>query len=118
MDEDLTGRVRAVLTAKGELREVRMFGGLCFMLNGNMVGGVSKRGLLVRVGKEQHARALARPDARPMEMSGRPMAGYVVIDLPPREDRVLREWLELTVAFVHTLPAKPPRSAPRRVRAT
>jgi TfoX/Sxy family transcriptional regulator of competence genes len=115
--EDLAWRVRAVLTRKGELREVRMFGGLCFMLDGNMVAGTSKRGLLVRVGKEQHAAALARPDARPMEMSGRTMEGYVVIDPPPKEDRVLREWIELAVAFVRTLSAKPPKSRARRVSA-
>jgi TfoX/Sxy family transcriptional regulator of competence genes len=110
VDEDLVGRVRAFLAGNGALREVRMFGGLCFMLNGNMVAGTSNRGLLVRVGKEQHAGAVARPDARPMEMSGRMMAGYVVIDPPPKEDRVLREWLELAVAFVQTLPAKSPKS--------
>jgi TfoX/Sxy family transcriptional regulator of competence genes len=106
VDEDLAKRVRAVLAGSGELREVRMFGGLCFMLNGNMVAGTSKRGLLVRVGKEQHAPALARPDARPMEMSGRPMEGYGVIDPPPKDDRVLREWIELAVAFVQTLAGK------------
>jgi hypothetical protein len=83
-----------------------MFGGLCFMLNGNMVGGVSKRGLLVRVGNRQQAPSLARPDARPMEMSGRLMQGYVIIDPPPKEERVLREWLELAVAFVQTLPRR------------
>jgi TfoX/Sxy family transcriptional regulator of competence genes len=116
--EDLAERVRTALAGNGALREVRMFGGLCFMLNGNMVAGTSKRGLLVRVGKEQHARALARPDARPMEMSGRPMEGYVVIDPPPKEDRMLREWLELAAAFVQTLPAKPPKSSPERTRAT
>ena len=71
VDEDLAERVRAVLAGSGELWEVKMFGGLCFMLNGNMVAGTSRRGLLVRVGKEQHAPSLARPDARPMEMSGR-----------------------------------------------
>jgi len=87
-----------------------MFGGLCFMLNGNMVAGASKRGLLVRVGNEQHARSVARPDARPMEMSGRTMEGYVVIDPPPKEDRVLREWIELAIAFVQTLPPKPSKS--------
>jgi hypothetical protein len=108
--------VRArVLAGKGELREVKVFGGLCFMLRGNMVGGVSKRGLLVRVGKRQPAPSLARPDARPIEISGRLMEGYVVIDPPPKEERVLREWLELAVALVQTLPPKPPRSAPRRV---
>ena len=117
VDEDLAKRVRAVLAGNGELREIKMFGGRCFMLNGNMVAGTSKRGLLVRVGKEQHAPALARPDARPMEMSGRPMEGYVVIDPPPKGDRVLREWIELAVAFVQTLPAKPPKSSARRSRA-
>ena len=66
-----------------------------------------KRGLIVRVGKDQHSRALARADAKPMEMSGRPMAGYVFIDPPPRDERTLRDWLELGVAFVNTLPAKP-----------
>jgi TfoX/Sxy family transcriptional regulator of competence genes len=111
VDEDLAKRVRAVLAGSGEPREVRMFGGLCFMLNGNMVAGASKRGLLVRVGNEQHARSVARLDARPMEMSGCTMEGYVVIDPPPKEDRVLREWIELAIAFVQTLPPKPSKSS-------
>jgi TfoX N-terminal domain len=96
---------------------VKMHPGLCFMLNGNMVAGTSKRGLLVRVGEEQHARTLTRPDARPMEMSGRMMEGYVVIDPPPQDDRLLREWIELAVAFVRILPAKPPKSRARRANA-
>jgi hypothetical protein len=54
-----------------------MFGGLCFMLNGNMVAGTSNRGLLVCVGRDRHSDALARPGAKPMEMAGRPMAGYI-----------------------------------------
>ena len=54
LDENLAERIRAVLAGTGSVREVRMFGGLCFMLNGNMVAGASKRGLLVRVGKDQH----------------------------------------------------------------
>jgi len=116
LDEDLAEQMRAVLAGTGAVREVRMFGGLCFMLNGNMVAGTSKRGLLVRVGKDQHARALARPDAKPMEMSGRPMEGYVFIDPPPRDERMLRDWLELGVTFVNTLPPKSPRSKPRRTK--
>jgi len=71
-----------------------MFGGLCFRLDGNMVGGISKHGLLIRVGREQHGPALARPGARPIETSGRPVDGDVVIDPPPKEDRTLREWLD------------------------
>jgi TfoX/Sxy family transcriptional regulator of competence genes len=116
LNEDLAERIRAVLAGTGSLREVRMFGGLCFMLNGNMVAGTSKRGLLVRVGKDQHARALARPDAKPMEMSGRPMQGYVFVDPPPHDDQTLRDWLELAVAFVNTLPPKSSRSTPSRTQ--
>jgi TfoX/Sxy family transcriptional regulator of competence genes len=117
LDENLAERIRAVLAGTGSVREVRMFGGLCFMLNGNMVAGASKRGLLVRVGKYQHTRALARPDAKRMEMSGRPMEGYVFIDPPPRDEQTLREWLDLAVAFVNTLPAKSPRLRSRRAKA-
>jgi hypothetical protein len=70
----------------------------------------------VRVGKDQHARALARADANPMEMSGRPMEGFVFVDPPPRDERTLRDWLDLAVAFVNTLPSKPSRSKPRRTK--
>ena len=115
-DENLAGRMRAVLTGTGELREVRMFGGLCFMLNGNMVVGTSKRGLLVRVGKDRHADALARPGAKPMEMAGRPMEGYVFVDPAPPDERALRDWLELAVTFVKTLPAKPSKSKSGRTK--
>jgi TfoX/Sxy family transcriptional regulator of competence genes len=115
-DEELADRVRRALEGTGAVREVKMFGGLCFMLNGNMVAGTSRRGLLVRVGKDQHPQALTRPGAKPMEMSGRPMAGYVFVDPPPRDERALRDWLELGMAFVRTLPAKAPK--PKRPRGT
>ena len=75
VDEGLAERMRSALAGTGAVREVRMFGGLCFMLNGNMVAGTSKRGLLVRVGKEQQSAALARPGTKLMEMTGRPMEG-------------------------------------------
>ena len=118
LDEDLADRMRAVLAGTGTVREVRMFGGLCFMLNGNMVAGTSRRGLLVRVGKDRHAQALARPDAKPMEMSGRPMEGYVFIDPPPPDERGLRDWLELAVTFVNTLPPKLPKPKRRSGRTS
>jgi TfoX/Sxy family transcriptional regulator of competence genes len=70
LDEDLADRMRAVLAGTGTVREVRMFGGLCFMLNGNMVAGTSRRGLLVRVGKDRHAQALARPAQSPWRCRG------------------------------------------------
>ena len=110
LGEDLAARMRAVLAGAGAVREVRIFGGLCFMLNGNMVAGTSKRGLLVRVGTDRQPDALRRPDAKPMEMAGRLMQGYVFVDPTPQDERVLRDWLELAVAFVKTLPPKPPKS--------
>jgi TfoX/Sxy family transcriptional regulator of competence genes len=116
VDEDLAERMRAVLGATGALREVRMFGGLCFMLNGNMLAGTSKRGLLVRVGKDQHSDALARPGAKPMEMAGRSMEGYIFVDPAPRDERALRDWLELAIAFVETLPPKLPKSKSGRTK--
>jgi TfoX/Sxy family transcriptional regulator of competence genes len=115
-DEDLAARMRAVLAGTGTVREVRMFGGLCFMLDGNMLAGASKRGLLVRVGKDRECDALARPDAQPMAMTGRPMPGYVLVDPPPRDDETLRDWLALAVAFVTTLPAKVAKPPSRRRR--
>ena len=110
VDQELVAGMRAVLAGTGEVREVKMFGGLCFMLNGNMVAGASKQGLLVRVGPQRHAAALARPGAKAMERKGRPMPGYVFVDPPPREVEILRDWLELAVAFVGTLPPKLPKS--------
>src|SRR6516164_4351740 len=116
LDEDLAKRMRAVLTGAAAVREVRMFGGLCFMLNGNMVAGTSKRGLMVRVGKDQQPSALARPGAKRLEMTGRPMEGYIFVDPPPSEDRSLQDWLALAVAFVKTLPPKLPKSKPQRTK--
>ena len=113
VDEELAERMRAALAGAGDMREVRMFGGLCFMLNGNMVAGTSKRGMLLRVGKEQHAAALTRSNARPMEMTGRPMEGYVFVDPPPADERGLRDWLDLAVGFVRTLPPKAAKSRRR-----
>jgi TfoX/Sxy family transcriptional regulator of competence genes len=118
IDEDLAGRMRTVLAGIGAVREVRMFGGLCFILNGNMLAGTSKRGLLVRVGKARYAQALARAHVRPMEMTGRPMEGYIFVDPPPDDERALRDWLELAAGFVNTLPAKVPKAKPRRSKIT
>src|SRR5215472_543378 len=114
-DEDLAERVRAALAGTAGVGEVRMFGGLCFTLNGNMVAGASKRGLLVRVGKDRHGEALARPGAKPMEMKGQPVEGYIYVDPPPHDAPALRDWLDLAVAFVKTLPPRLAKS--RRSRS-
>ena len=106
-EPDLAANVRAALADAGAVREVKMFGGIGFMLNGNLIVGASKRGLLVRVGKDRQRDALARPGARPMVMRGRTMEGYVYVDPAALDTRKLRAWLQLARDFVQTLPAKP-----------
>ena len=101
----LADRLRAALPAKG-LSEQRMFGGIGFMLNGNMLVGTSKRGLLVRVGKERHDAALARPGARPMEMRGRTIAGYLFVDPAGLDDLALKSWIDLALVHARGLPPK------------
>lgn len=104
---DLEAAVRATLAAAREtIREVKMFGGTGFMLNGNLLAAVSRRGLLLRVGRERHAAALARPGARIVEMQGRQMQGYVSIDPATLTKSALGAWLEEAAAFVRTLPPK------------
>jgi TfoX/Sxy family transcriptional regulator of competence genes len=116
LDQDLAANVRAALTGSGGVREVKMFGGIGFMLDGNLVAAASRRGLLLRVGKDRQGDALARPGARPMEMRGRTMEGYVYVDPAVLDDRALRAWLRLALAFVQTLPPKPPGQKPKRTK--
>jgi TfoX/Sxy family transcriptional regulator of competence genes len=111
----LADRLRAALPAEG-LSEQRMFGGIAFMLNGNMIAVSSRRGLLVRVGKDAYDDALARPGARSMEMGGRVMAGYVFVDPAGLSDATLRDWLQLALAFVRTLPPKPSEAKSKRTK--
>ena len=105
-DYNLAASVRAALSGASTLREVKMFGGIGFMLNGNMIAAASKRGLLVRVGKDRQDDALARPGARPMVMRCRAMEGYIYVDPPVLNDDAVAAWLQLAHAFVQTLSPK------------
>ena len=113
-DADLAQRLRAAMPAGGRVSEVRMFGGLCFMLNGNMLCGVHKSELIFRVGKEQHTAALVRPGARPMDITGRPMAGFVFVDPARCDRRRLESWVALAGAYVGRLPVKQRKARPTR----
>ena len=105
-EQELAASVRAALEGAGTVREIRMFGGIGFMLNGNLIAGASKRGLLLRVGKDREGEALARPGVRTMEMRGRRMAGYIYIDLPALNNRAVFNWVQLAIPYVVTLPPK------------
>jgi TfoX/Sxy family transcriptional regulator of competence genes len=104
-DLELAGAVSSALSGVAGVTEVKMFGGIGFMLNGNLLVGASKRGLLLRVGKDRQSLALAQPSTRPMKMRGRVMEGYVYVD-PPVAPHAVREWVEMARAFVRTLPPK------------
>ncbi len=106
-DEKLADRVRAVVAGRDDINEKPMFGGLCLLAHGNMFAGIQGETLMVRVGKEAHDEAMGKPHARIMDFSGRPMRGYVYVDPPGiATEAQLREWIEFSLAFVDTLPAK------------
>ena len=107
-DESLAGRIRDILRGEGSLVEKRMFGGLAFMLSGNMCVGVLGDDLMVRCAPEETARLLREPGAREMDFTGKAMRGFVVIGPEvTRDPDGLAAWVERAVRFVRTLPAKP-----------
>ena len=114
-DEFLGGRVRTALSARTDVAEKRMFGGLTFMVGGNMCIGIIGDDLMVRVGPEGDAEALSQPHARPMDFTGRPMKGYVYVSPAGVEtDEILAAWVERAVAHATALPPKPARRPPAR----
>lgn len=116
VDEKLLTSVRAALGSEN-VREVKMFGGVGFMLHGNMVVAASARGLLVRVGLEAAPDALTRKGASAMVMNGRTMAGYIRVEPSALDARSIKAWVTLGRAFVDTLPPKAPRPSAKRTRA-
>jgi hypothetical protein len=106
-DEGLAQRIRELLSEQPGLVEKKMFGGIAFMLHGNMACGVLGDDLMVRVGPERHQPALDRPHTRPFDFTGKPMAGWVVVAAQGVEaDEALEEWVQQGVEFALSLPAK------------
>ena len=116
-DEALAERIRQALEGQDGIIEKKMFGGLAFMLGGNMVCGVVGNDLMARVGPDGHDSALSQPGARPMDFSGRPMRGMVYVGPEAHtRDETLREWIDRVLAFGISLPAKEAKSRPSRRR--
>jgi TfoX/Sxy family transcriptional regulator of competence genes len=107
-DEDLADRVRELISAEAGLTEQKMFGGLAFLINGNMSVGVSGQGgLMVRVDPEATDTLVAKPHARPFEMRGRSMRGWLRVDAEGvRTKRGLEPWVRRGVAYARSLPPK------------
>ncbi len=106
-NEQLAERVRAIVGDGPGLSERKMFGGIAFMLNGNMFCGITRDDLMVRVGPDRFEEALASPGARPMDFTGRPMKGMVFVGPEGyATDEQLRGWVEQTLEYARSLPAK------------
>ena len=115
-NEDLAGRVRAVLPRGEAVTERQMFGGLAFMLGGHMFCGIVKDALVARLGSEAADRALDQPHVRPMDFTGRPMKGMVFIDPPGLRGDALRPWVDAAAGYARGLPPKHPAPAARKRR--
>ncbi len=106
-DESLAERIRLLLKSRRGVSEKKMFGGLSFLVRGNMACGVVGSDLMVRVGPEGYDAALARAHAREMDFTGRPMKGMIYVEAKGlRSARQLETWVERGVAFARSLPEK------------
>jgi hypothetical protein len=107
-DETLAEKIREVLSESRGITEKKMFGGLCFLLHGNMLCGVdNKSRMMIRVGPEKYDDSLKLKHARPMTFTGRAMRGMLYIN-PEGTTRLdsVRKWVDLAKNFVSTLPKK------------
>ena len=106
-DESLANRIRNQLAGKKNVAEKKMFGGLTFMLQGNMCCGIMKDELLVRVGPTRYADALDQPHTQPMMFTGKPMKGIVLVGAQGcATEADLQAWVQRGVAFADSLPPK------------
>lgn len=105
--EELADRIRDLLVGRGALTERTMFGGVAFMLDGNMACGVIRDELMARVGADSTEAALAEPHTRPMDFTGRPMKNMVYVEAGGIEsDEDLAGWVDACVDYALSLPAK------------
>src|SRR3954468_16845879 len=107
-DKELADRIRELVAAEKRLTEKKMFGGLAFLIRGNMaVAASGQGGLMVRVDPKETEALVAKPHARPFEMRGRAMDGWLRVDDDGvKTKRQLEPWVKRGVAYARTLPPK------------
>lgn len=105
--ESLANRTRDALARIRGISEKKMFGGVGFLLNGNLLVGVWKHSLIVRLGPEEGKVAMLEPHVKEFDITGRPMNGWVMIEAEGiDDDGQLKAWIERALKFVEALPAK------------
>jgi TfoX/Sxy family transcriptional regulator of competence genes len=106
-DEQLAARISRKLGRRSGITEKKMFGGVAFLIDGNMCCGVLNRDLVLRLGPPEVPRALTQPHTRAFDVTGRPMKGWIVVAAEGiAEDVALSRWLKAALRFAATLPAK------------
>ena len=106
-DDTLADRIRKRLGKRAGLAEKKMFGGIAFLLNGNMCVGVHGRDLIVRLDPEQTEKALSEPSTRRFDLTGRPMKGWILVEPGGlASDADLKKWIDIATKFAGSLPKK------------
>lgn len=106
-NEALANRIREALAGERRVDEIKMMGGLCFMVGGHMALAIVGEGLMIRVGPDGCQRALGRVHAREMDLTGRSMKGFVIVEPAGiRTKRSLASWVAPAAAFARSLPPK------------
>jgi hypothetical protein len=106
-DESLAARIRDALARRKGVEGKKMFGGICFLLNGNLLVGVWKDSLIARLGPDEGEAALLEPHVKVFDITGRPMRNWVLVEPEGVEDDgQLKAWIERATKFVRTLPKK------------
>jgi TfoX/Sxy family transcriptional regulator of competence genes len=109
-DEKLASRIREILSESKGITEKKMFGGVCFLLNGKMVCGVLKDELIAKIGRENHERIVTREHVRPFDFSGKPMMGMVYVAAEGvKTKKDLSRWVEMSKENTRTNAAKTPK---------
>ncbi len=106
-DTALSQRIRPILSGRKGVSERKMFGSVCFMINGNMCAGTWKGSLIVRFDKNRQDEMLAKPHAKPADMNGRVMNGWALVEPAGIEsENDLRAWVDRAAKFAKSLPFK------------
>jgi TfoX/Sxy family transcriptional regulator of competence genes len=106
-NERIDSRISTIISSWKNTERKKMFGGRCQLLNGNMVCGVYKDYLILRLGEAAAQKALEQPHVRPFDITGRPMKGWVMVEEQGFEtDQSLEDWLNKAKDFVSALPPK------------
>ena len=106
-NEDLAKRIRTKLKSRSGLTEKRLFGGIGFLVSGNMACGVHKQDLIIRLSNNDFDLAIKDPNVRVFDLGGRPMRGWILVSSGGySSDESLQDWIKKGIAFARSLPAK------------